>query len=215
MQISVSDPLSIIQSFLNSILMRAHLMLPYISTTTHQAIGFGITLPSDSQASSASSLSYYMEARCQLSIITTLAGKEYYDNSEQNKQPNRCRVLAENFAVEKERINAVSKIRFVGDIVDTDSNCLTVHETKLKVSTYGLACFEKHEFVFYDMLDEEVSKDEVSRDILRLMQHTYRNQGFQLFLSFFEIHGGKRYDLLKERKSVEKHVVILSWLLCT
>ncbi|KAG2259474.1 hypothetical protein Bca52824_078768 [Brassica carinata] len=26
-------------------------------------------------------------------------------------------------------------------------------------------------------------------------------------LSFFEIHGGKRYDLLKERKSVEKHAV--------
>ncbi|KAL0679860.1 hypothetical protein Bca4012_007841 [Brassica carinata] len=111
MQISVSDPLSIIQSFLNSILMSAHLMLPYISTTTHQAIGFGITLPSDSQASSRfislllhviltftvlpnlsrfsiHPLSLYTnrkgEARRQLSIITTLVGKEYYDNSEQS-----------------------------------------------------------------------------------------------------------------------------------
>ncbi|KAH0915106.1 hypothetical protein HID58_029552 [Brassica napus] len=134
MQISVSDPLSIIQSFLYSILMRAHLMLPYISTTTHQAIRFGITLPSDSQASSrfislllhviltftalpnlscssVSILSHYIltekgnfhllrnwfscgfnvlytskyrEARHQLSIITTLAGKEYYDSSEQS-----------------------------------------------------------------------------------------------------------------------------------
>ncbi|KAF3560108.1 hypothetical protein F2Q69_00011102 [Brassica cretica] len=85
----------------------------------------------------------------------------------------------------------------------------------LRLDTYGLACVEKHKFVFYDMLDGEVSKDEVSRDILRLMHYTYRNQGFQLFLSFFEIHGGKRYDLLKERKSVEKHVVILFWLLYT
>jgi len=39
-----------------------------------------------------------------------------------------------------------------------------------------------------------------SRDILRLMHHTYRNQGFQLFVSFFEIYGGKLFDLLNERK---------------
>ncbi|CAK9161477.1 unnamed protein product [Ilex paraguariensis] len=38
-----------------------------------------------------------------------------------------------------------------------------------------------------------------SRDILRLMHHTYRNQGFQLFVSFFEIYGGKLFDLLNER----------------
>lgn len=41
-----------------------------------------------------------------------------------------------------------------------------------------------------------------SRDILRLMNHTYRNQGFYLFVSFFEIYGGKLYDLLNERKYV-------------
>ncbi|CAJ2661252.1 kinesin-like protein KIN-13B isoform X2 [Trifolium pratense] len=41
-----------------------------------------------------------------------------------------------------------------------------------------------------------------SRDILRLMHHTYRNQGFQLFVSFFEIYGGKLYDLLNERKKL-------------
>ncbi|CAN0878244.1 Kinesin-like protein KIN-13B [Linum grandiflorum] len=41
-----------------------------------------------------------------------------------------------------------------------------------------------------------------SRDILRLMQHTYRNQGFQLFVSFFEIYGGKLFDLLGERKKL-------------
>ncbi|KAK3028328.1 hypothetical protein RJ639_037790 [Escallonia herrerae] len=41
-----------------------------------------------------------------------------------------------------------------------------------------------------------------SRDILRLMLHTYRNQGFQLFVSFFEIYGGKLFDLLNDRKKL-------------
>ncbi|KAM7475970.1 hypothetical protein LguiB_023213 [Lonicera macranthoides] len=41
-----------------------------------------------------------------------------------------------------------------------------------------------------------------SRDILRMMHHTYRNQGFQLFVSFFEIYGGKLYDLLNDRKKL-------------
>ena len=39
-----------------------------------------------------------------------------------------------------------------------------------------------------------------SQDIFRLMHHTYRNQGFQLFVSFFEIYGGKLFDLLNDRK---------------
>ncbi|KAG5537691.1 hypothetical protein RHGRI_024969 [Rhododendron griersonianum] len=41
-----------------------------------------------------------------------------------------------------------------------------------------------------------------SRDILRLMHHTYRNQGFHLFFSFFEIYGGKLFDLLNDRKKL-------------
>ncbi|XAR67719.1 Plus-end-directed kinesin ATPase [Bertholletia excelsa] len=41
-----------------------------------------------------------------------------------------------------------------------------------------------------------------SRDILRLMHHTYRNQGFHLFVSFFEIYGGKLFDLLNDRKKL-------------
>ncbi|KAF5453148.1 hypothetical protein F2P56_028076 [Juglans regia] len=41
-----------------------------------------------------------------------------------------------------------------------------------------------------------------SRDILRLMHHTYRNQGFQLLVSFFEIYGGKLFDLLNDRKKL-------------
>ncbi|XP_071716190.1 kinesin-like protein KIN-13B isoform X2 [Rutidosis leptorrhynchoides] len=41
-----------------------------------------------------------------------------------------------------------------------------------------------------------------SRDILRLVNHTYRSQGFQLYFSFFEIYGGKLYDLLNDRKKL-------------
>ncbi|XP_020233234.1 kinesin-like protein KIN-13B [Cajanus cajan] len=41
-----------------------------------------------------------------------------------------------------------------------------------------------------------------SQDILRLMHHTYRNLGFQLFVSFFEIYGGKLFDLLNDRKKL-------------
>ncbi|PON94559.1 Kinesin-like protein [Trema orientale] len=41
-----------------------------------------------------------------------------------------------------------------------------------------------------------------SQDILRLMHQTYRNQGFQLFVSFFEIYGGKLFDLLNERRKL-------------
>ncbi|CAI8594794.1 unnamed protein product [Vicia faba] len=41
-----------------------------------------------------------------------------------------------------------------------------------------------------------------SQDILRLMHHTYRSQGFQLYFSFFEIYGGKLFDLLNDRKKL-------------
>ncbi|KAI7729828.1 hypothetical protein M8C21_029431 [Ambrosia artemisiifolia] len=41
-----------------------------------------------------------------------------------------------------------------------------------------------------------------SRDILRLVNHTYRSQGFQLYFSFFEIYGGKLFDLLNDRKKL-------------
>ncbi|KDP33665.1 hypothetical protein JCGZ_07236 [Jatropha curcas] len=41
-----------------------------------------------------------------------------------------------------------------------------------------------------------------SLDILRLMHQTYRNQGFQLSVSFFEIYGGKLFDLLNDRKKL-------------
>ncbi|KAJ4873192.1 ATP binding microtubule motor family protein [Raphanus sativus] len=190
------------------------------------------------------------------SMFNPSQSQSFDDFEAYNKQPNRSRVLADNLTAEKEKMNAVAKIKVVvrkrplnkkesvkneEDIIDTHSNCLTVHETKVKVDL--TAYVEKHEFVFDAVLDEEVSNDEVyretvepvvplifqrikatcfaygqtgsgktytmkplplkaSRDILRLMHHTYRNQGFQLFVSFFEIYGGKLYDLLSERKKL-------------
>ncbi|XP_076902721.1 kinesin-like protein KIN-13B [Bidens hawaiensis] len=180
-----------------------------------------------------------------------------------NKQASKARGLPDNnllrsFAPEKEKANNVAKIKVVvrkrplnkkelakneEDIITTEphSNCLTVHETKLKVDLTEY--MEKHGFVFDAVLNEEVSNDEVyretvepivpiifqrtkatcfaygqtgsgktftmkplplkaSRDILRLVNHTYRSQGFQLYFSFFEIYGGKLYDLLNDRKKL-------------
>ncbi|KAI3703564.1 hypothetical protein L1987_73725 [Smallanthus sonchifolius] len=40
-------------------------------------------------------------------------------------------------------------------------------------------------------------------DLVRLLNHpTYRNQKFKLWLSYFEIYGGKLYDLLSDRKKL-------------
>ncbi|KAK9161563.1 hypothetical protein Syun_007904 [Stephania yunnanensis] len=42
-----------------------------------------------------------------------------------------------------------------------------------------------------------------AEDIVRLLRHpTYRDQKFRLWLSFFEIYGGKLYDLLSERRKL-------------
>jgi hypothetical protein len=44
-----------------------------------------------------------------------------------------------------------------------------------------------------------------TQDIMALMQQpTYRSQGLQLWLSFFEIYGGKLYDLLLWRWIAER-----------
>ncbi|KAL3631890.1 Kinesin-like protein KIN-13B [Castilleja foliolosa] len=182
----------------------------------------------------------------------------YFGN---NKQVGRARGLPESnvlksIAADNVKASNVAKIKVVvrkrpinkkeltkneEDIIDTHSNSLVVHETKLKVDLTEYV--EKHEFVFDAVLNEEVSNDEVYRetvepivpiifqrtkatcfaygqtgsgktftmkplplkavrDILRLMQQTYRNQGFQLFFSFFEIYGGKLFDLLSDRKKL-------------
>ncbi|XP_075514104.1 kinesin-like protein KIN-13B [Primulina tabacum] len=182
----------------------------------------------------------------------------YFGN---NKQAGKTRGLQEinvlkSLAVDNLKASSVAKIKVVvrkrpinkkelakneEDIIETFSNSLVVHETKLKVDLTEY--LEKHEFVFDAVLNEEVSNDEVYhetvepivpiifqrtkatcfaygqtgsgktytmkplplkavRDILRLMHHTYRNQGFQLFVSFFEIYGGKLFDLLSDRKKL-------------
>ncbi|XAR57078.1 Plus-end-directed kinesin ATPase [Bertholletia excelsa] len=42
-----------------------------------------------------------------------------------------------------------------------------------------------------------------TEDLIRLLHHpTYRNQRFKLWLSFFEIYGGKLFDLLSDRKKL-------------
>ncbi|KAK4762706.1 hypothetical protein SAY86_008474 [Trapa natans] len=178
-----------------------------------------------------------------------------------SKLTSRVNGPAENnllkiFSADTSKTNSVAKIKVVvrkrplnkkeiakneDDIIDTHSNSLTVHETKLKVDLTEY--LEKHEFVFDAVLNEDVSNDEVysetvepivpiifqrtkatcfaygqtgsgktytmkplplkaSRDILRLIHYTYRNQGFQLYVSFFEIYGGKLFDLLSDRKKL-------------
>ncbi|XP_038693143.1 kinesin-like protein KIN-13B [Tripterygium wilfordii] len=198
------------------------------------------------------------------SIFHHLRGRSFDDSETyiaSKQQTGRSCALPENnllksLVADKEKANTVAKIKVVvrkrplnkkelakneEDIIDTHSNSLTVHETKLKVDLTEYV--EKHEFVFDAVLNEEVSNDEVyretvepivpiifqrtkatcfaygqtgsgktytmkplplkaSRDILRLMLHTYRNQGYQLFFSFFEIYGGKLFDLLNERKKL-------------
>ncbi|XP_030970859.1 kinesin-like protein KIN-13B isoform X1 [Quercus lobata] len=197
------------------------------------------------------------------SLYRPVRGRSFDDSEPyiNNKQTGRTRGLPENnllksFAADKEKSSSVAKIKVVvrkrplnkkelakneEDIIDTHSNSVTVHETKLKVDLTEYV--EKHEFFFDAVLNEEVSNDEVyretvepivpiifqrtkatcfaygqtgsgktytmkplplkaSRDILRLMHHTYRNQGFQLFVSFFEIYGGKLFDLLNDRKKL-------------
>ncbi|XP_010249745.1 PREDICTED: kinesin-like protein KIN-13B [Nelumbo nucifera] len=200
------------------------------------------------------------------SLYHSVRGRSFDDSEpylSTNKQTTRARGLPENnllksFTADKEKASSVAKIKVVvrkrplnkkemakkeEDIItiDSSSNSLTVHETKLKVDLTEYV--EKHEFVFDAVLNEQVSNDEVyretvepivpiifqrtkatcfaygqtgsgktytmqplplkaSQDILRLMHHTYRNQGFQLFVSFFEIYGGKLFDLLNDRRKL-------------
>ncbi|KAF2301281.1 hypothetical protein GH714_022393 [Hevea brasiliensis] len=209
--------------------------------------------------------SFDTELLPEVGLLSFLVSKPKLDDSEPyistNNQTGRAPVLPDNnllksFAADKEKNSSVAKIKVVvrkrplnkkelakneEDIIETHSNSVTVHETKLKVDLTEYV--EKHEFVFDAVLNEEVSNDEVyretvepivpiifertkatcfaygqtgsgktytmkplplkaSRDILRLMHHTYRNQGFQLFVSFFEIYGGKLFDLLSDRKKL-------------
>ncbi|MBA0797246.1 hypothetical protein Gohar_007961 [Gossypium harknessii] len=127
--------------------------------------------------------------------------------------------------VRKRPLNKKEVAKKEEDIITilSNSNALTVHEKKLKVDLTEYV--EKHEFLFDAVLNEDVSNEKLtmflflgtgsgktytmqplplkaSQDILRLMYHSYRNQGFQLFVSFFEIYGGKVFDLLNDRRKL-------------
>ncbi|XP_051147706.1 kinesin-like protein KIN-13B isoform X2 [Andrographis paniculata] len=158
------------------------------------------------------------------------------DNAKASSNVAKIKVV-----VRKRPLNKKELAKNEEDIIETHSNSLVVHETKLKVDLTEYV--EKHEFCFDAVLNEEVSNNEVYRetveaivpiifqrtkatcfaygqtgsgktytmkplplkavrDILRLMHYTYRNQGFQLFVSFFEIYGGKLFDLLSDRKKL-------------
>ncbi|KAK7349182.1 hypothetical protein VNO77_06341 [Canavalia gladiata] len=204
-----------------------------------------------------SSSNVYDATLSQLTRGRSLDDPEPYFLGKQNARTRAPEnIVSNNLSADNAKSSNVAKIKVVvrkrplnkkeitkheEDIIETVSNSLTVHETKLKVDLTQYV--EKHEFVFDAVLNEEVTNDEVyretvepivpiifqrtkatcfaygqtgsgktytmkplplkaSRDILRLMHHTYRNQGFQLFVSFFEIYGGKLFDLLNDRKKL-------------
>ncbi|PPD85905.1 hypothetical protein GOBAR_DD17132 [Gossypium barbadense] len=140
--------------------------------------------------------------------------------------------VLKSISVDKERANNVAKIKVVvrkrplnkkevakkeEDIITilSNSNALTVHEKKLKVDLTEYV--EKHEFLFDAVLNEDVSNEKVYSEsvepIVPLIFNrtkatcfaygqTGKNQGFQLFVSFFEIYGGKVFDLLNDRRKL-------------
>ncbi|KAF5726885.1 hypothetical protein HS088_TW22G00570 [Tripterygium wilfordii] len=158
------------------------------------------------------------------SIFHHLRGRSFDDSETyiaSKQQTGRSCALPENnllksLVADKEKANTVAKIKVVvrkrplnkkelakneEDIIDTHSNSLTVHETKLKTAASKVTRVKrvKGSGKTYTMKPLPLK---ASRDILRLMLHTYRNQGYQLFFSFFEIYGGKLFDLLNERKKL-------------
>ncbi|MFQ6627665.1 hypothetical protein Gotur_005902 [Gossypium turneri] len=140
--------------------------------------------------------------------------------------------VLKSISLDKERANNVAKIKVVvrkrplnkkevakkeEDIITilSNSNALTVHEKKLKVDLTEYV--EKHEFLFDAVLNEDVSNEKVYSEsvepIVPLIFNrtkatcfaygqTGKNQGFQLFVSFFEIYGGKVFDLLNDRRKL-------------
>ncbi|KAB2600607.1 kinesin-13A-like [Pyrus ussuriensis x Pyrus communis] len=116
--------------------------------------------------------------------------------------------------------------------IEPHSNALTVHETKLQRHNFFYAVLNEdvsNDEVYFEKVEPIVPLIfnrtkatcfaygqtgsgktytmqplplKASQDILRLTLDTYRNQGFQLFVSFFEIYGGKLFDLLNDRKKL-------------
>ncbi|CAL1400270.1 unnamed protein product [Linum trigynum] len=120
--------------------------------------------------------------------------------------------LAKKFHETKLKVDLtgyIEKHEFVFDAVLNEevSNDEVYHETVEPIVPIIFQCLKATCFAYgqtgsgktYNMKPLPLR---ASGDILRLMQHTYRNQGFQLLFSFFEIYGGKLYDLLSDRKKL-------------
>ncbi|CAI9773612.1 unnamed protein product [Fraxinus pennsylvanica] len=199
-----------------------------------------------------------------------------FDDSEpylgNSKHASRASVTLENnasksLAADNVKASNVAKIKVVvrkrplnkkevtkneEDIIETHSNSLVVHETKLKILCWSIfqLLLSVSDRLLQSLLDALLSSFtavqithsvyretvepivpiifqrtkatcfaygqtgsgktytmkplplKASRDIFQLMHHTYRNQGFCLFASFFEIYGGKLFDLLSDRKKL-------------
>ncbi|GJV02885.1 kinesin-like protein KIN-13A [Tanacetum coccineum] len=85
------------------------------------------------------------------------------------------KVAGRGSKVRKRPLNKKELSRKEGDVVNVD---LTAY-------------VERHEFCFDAILDQQVTNVE-----------EVRNQKFKLWLSYFEITGGKLYDLLSDRKKL-------------
>ncbi|GJW31041.1 kinesin-like protein KIN-13A [Tanacetum coccineum] len=99
------------------------------------------------------------------------------------------KVAGRGSKVRKRPLNKKELSRKEGDVVSVSNNGLTGYESKLRVDL--TAYVERHEFCFDAVLDQQVTNDE-----------EVRNQKFKLWLSYFEITGGKLYDLLSDRKKL-------------
>ncbi|KAK9287641.1 hypothetical protein L1049_016078 [Liquidambar formosana] len=153
--------------------------------------------------------------------VDALVGLPINEKENNTKENNVAKIKV---VVRKRPLNKKELSRKEEDIVTVYDNAhLTVHEPRLKVDL--TAYVEKHEFCFDAVLDEYVNNDErtkatcfaygqtgsgktftmqplplrAAEDLVRLLlQPTYRNQRFKLWLSYFEIYGGKLYDLLSD-----------------
>lgn len=84
----------------------------------------------------------------------------------------------------KRPLNKKGLARNEEDIIETVSNSLVVHETKLKVDL--TEHLEQHEFVFDAVLKEEVSNDELSA-YWWIKEAYITRHGFPRMIVFFSL----------------------------
>ncbi|XP_022760573.1 kinesin-like protein KIN-13A isoform X2 [Durio zibethinus] len=118
--------------------------------------------------------------------------------------------------VRKRPLNKKEISRKEDDIVTVSENALTVHEPKLKVYRETVepiipiifqrtkaTCFAYGQTGSGKTFTMQPLPLRAAQDLVRyLHQPAYRNQRFKLWLSYFEIYGGKLFDLLSDRKKL-------------